>query len=175
MQEVFALPSDRWNFKDFYSDKPDEDLFICRALVAGAISIYLDVISKGGIDQWETQQGEKDFLKRVTHLFNAFLRETCGGGDGDPADFDPFTYDEYLKGVQVDERARKEYIERVTQLFTAFQKQFGVRDCVDILGFDPFRYDEYDEETQERIEEGAWMEECVKCMESIIKTIYDNQ
>ena len=155
MQEVLALPSDRWNFQDFYSNKPDVDLFICRALVAGAISIYLDVISKGRADQWESQQGEKASLERVIHVFNAFLRETCGGADGNPADFDPFTHDEYLKGVKIDERARKEYMGRVTHLFTTFHKQFGVRDCVDILGFDPFRYDEYDEETQERIEEGG--------------------
>ena len=174
MQEVLALPSDRWDFKDFYSDKPDVDLFICRALVAGAISIYLDVISEVEPDQRESHQGEKASLERVTHLFNAFLRETCGGIDGNLADFDPFTHDEYLKGVEIDEGTRKEYVKRVTHLFTVFHQQFGVRDCVDMLGFDPFRYDEYDDETQERIEEGEWMEKCVKCMESIIKTIYDN-
>ncbi|MEE9390541.1 MAG: hypothetical protein V3U91_04795 [Candidatus Aminicenantaceae bacterium] len=175
MQELLELPASLWDFKDFYSDKPDADLFPCRALVAGAVSIYLDVITKGGIDRTGLQTGEKESLERVIHLFNAFLLETSGGGDKDPADFDPFIHDEYLKTVHIHENARKEYANRVTKLFTAFQKQFGVRDCVDILGFDPFRYDEYDEETQEAIEEGEWMKKCSECMESIIKTICANQ
>ena len=174
MQEILKLPADKWDFTDFYSEKP-EDLFVCRALVSRAVSIYLDVISEGGIDHSGSQQGKKELIKRVIHLFNAFLRETRGGTDIDPVEFDPFSYDEYLKGVQIDDSARKEYLERVTQLFTAFQKEFGVRDCVAILGFDPFRYSEYDEKTQERIAEGGWMEKCVECMESIIKTIGGNQ
>ncbi len=174
MQGILELPADKWDFTDFHSDKP-EDLFLCRVLVSGAVSIYLDVISKGGIDQSGAQQPKKNHLKRVIHLFNAFLSETSGGTNGDPADFDPFSWDESLKGIHIDESARKEYVERVTQLFTAFQKKFGVRDCVAILGFDPFRYSEYDEKTQERIAEGGWMEKCVQCMESIIRTIYDNQ
>jgi len=60
----------------------------------------------------------------------------------------------------------------VTELFTAFRKQFEVCNCQDILGFDPFRYDEYDEEMQEIIEEGEWIQKCVECMQFIIKIIY---
>ena len=174
MQELLELPASRWNFKDFYSDKPDADLFPCRALVAGAVSIYLDVITKGGIDRTGLQPGNKDSIERVIHLFNAFLRETSGGISNDQVDFDPFIHDEYLKDVRFDESVRKEYADRMTKLFTAFQKQFGVRDCVDILGFDPFRYDEYDEETQEAIEKGEWMKKCTECMESVIRTICGN-
>ena len=174
MQELLELPASRWDFKDFYSDKPDVDLFLCRALVGGAVGIYLDVMDKVGIDAAGSQPGKKESLERVIHLFNAFLRETSGAGDRDPADFDPFIHDEYLKDVHIHESMRKEYSDRVTKLFTAFQKQFGVRNCVDILGFDPFRYEEYDEETQEVIEEGEWMNKCSECMESIIRTICAN-
>lgn len=168
------LPASRWDFKDFYSDKPDVDLFLCRALVGGAVGIYLDVIENQRIDGAGSQPGKKESLERVIHIFNAFLRETSGDGDKDPVDFDPFIHDEYLKDVHIHESVRKEYAERVTKLFTAFQKQFGVRDCVDILGFDPFRYEEYDEETQEIIEEGEWMNKCSECMESIIRIICAN-
>ncbi len=137
--------------------------------------MYLDVISKRRIDQQGFRQGGKESLERVIHLFNAFLRETCGRSNENPEGFDPFVNDEYLKGVSIDEVDRKEYIERVTKLFSDFHNQFGVCSCVGILGFDPFRYDEYDEKTQERIEGGEWMKKCSEGMERIVRTICGKQ
>lgn len=166
------LPEDRWDFGAFYSENPDADRFLCKVLAAGAISIYLDIIAKKDAGQTASNSEKKDSVERVTHLFNALLRESNRGDDNNPADFDPFGYDEYLGDAHIDEGIRKEYSERVTELFTAFRKQFEVCNCQDILGFDPFRYDEYDEEMQEIIEEGEWMQKCVECMQFIIKTIY---
>lgn len=173
MQEILELPADRWDFGAFYSGSPeDADRFLCKVLAAGAIAIYLDIIVKKDADQAASKSEKKDSIERVIHLFNAFLEESSRGNGKNPADFDPFRHDEYLGDVHVDEDIRKEYAERVTELFTAFRKQFEVCNCQDILGFDPFRYDEYDEEMQEIIEEGEWMQKCVECMQVIIKTIY---
>jgi len=172
LQEILELPADRWDFDAFYSENPDADRFLCKVLVAGAVAIYLDIMAKKDAGQTVSKSQKKDCIERVIHLFNAFLEESSWGNGENPAGFDPFGYDEYLGDAHVDEGIRKEYSERVTELFTAFRKQFEVCNCQDILGFDPFRYDEYDEEMQEIIEEGEWIQKCVECMQFIIKIIY---
>ena len=166
------MPADRWNFNDFYSDKPeDTDRFLCKVLAAGAVAIYLDIITKSSIDLLMPQSEKKDSTERVIHIFNSFLDKCSGENGEDPADFDPFTYDQGLAGITVDENLRDAYRARAKKLFSAFQNKFGVRDCVDILGFDPFSYEDYDEATQEQIESGEWIQKCVDCMQHIIKVI----
>ena len=64
-----------------------------------------------------------------------------------------------LKGIAVEEKYKKAYQKRVKVLFQEF----------DILGFDPFSYVDYDEDMQEYIEEGEWMQKCVDCMQFLVK------
>ncbi len=63
----------------------------------------------------------------------------------------------------------------VGRLSDEFQNAFNCQNCVDILGFDPFSYELYDEETQEKIESGKWMEKGVECMQLIIKIMHPDQ
>jgi len=166
------LPAERLNFSDFYSDKPeDTDRFLCKVLVAGAVAIYLDIITKSDIELLMPQSEKKDTTERVIKIFNSFLDKCSGEKGGDPANFDPFAYDPGLAGITVDENLRDAYRARAKKLFDAFQNKFKVRDCVDILGFDPFSYEDYDEEIQEQIESGEWIQKCVECMQHIIKVI----
>ena len=172
MQEVLDLPTDRWDFNEFYSEKPDDtDRFLCKVLAAGAVAIYLEIITKSDIKLIDREADKDDSAKRAVHIFNMFL-SICSEGNGKkPTGFDPFQYDQALEGLTIHDNLRKAYEERVSKLFAAFKDKFRVRDCVDILGFDPFNYEDYDEETQEKIESGEWMQKCVECMQHIITTI----
>lgn len=166
------MPADRWNFSNFYSDKPeDTDRFLCKVLAAGAVAIYLDVITKSNIEPLTTQFGKKDSTERIIKIFNSFLDKCSGENGEDPVNFDPFAYDQGLAGIPIGDNLRDAYRARARNLFSAFQNKFEVQDCVDILGFDPFSYEDYDEATQEKIESGEWMQKCVDCMQYIIKVI----
>jgi hypothetical protein len=172
LQEVLNLPADRWDFNEFYSDKPDDtDRFLCKVLAAGAVAIYLDIITKSDIKPINRKTDKYDSADRVVHIFNLFLNICSDGNGKNPAEFDPFQYDQVLEGLTIDDNLRKAYADRALKLFDAFKNKFRVRDCVDILGFDPFSYEDYDEDTQEKIESGEWMQKCVECMQHIITTI----
>jgi len=172
LQEILELPADRWNFSDFYSDKPeDTDRFLCKVLAAGAVAIYLDIITKSDIELLMPQSEKKDTTERVIKIFNSFLDKCSGENGEDPANFDPFAYDQGLAGITIGENLRDSYRARARKLFSAFQNEFEVQDCVDILGFDPFSYEDYDEEIQEQIESGEWIQKCMECMQHVIKVI----
>lgn len=171
MQELLHIPPDHWDFSCFYSDKPeDSDRFLCKVLVAGAVAIYLDVLSKGGIDCAPAQPAEKTSADRVVQIFNRFITDCSGDAGADPTLFDPFAHDPGLEGIEISHRLRKEYTDRVTALFSGFRAEFPGSNCVDILGFDPFAYADYDEDIQEEIEKGEWMKQCIKCMKYVIFT-----
>lgn len=161
---------DHWDFEFFYSDKPDTDLFFCRAVVAGAVSIYLDVVTEK--DNKGSKTINKGSLERVINIFNAFLKKTSEQKKEGLLNFNPFKYDVGLESSDVDANVRNEYKERLKSFLKAFQSKYEVFNCVEILGFDPFRYEEYDEATQESIEEGEWMQKCTDCMRSIVEDIY---
>jgi hypothetical protein len=174
LQEIFELPADRLNFTDFYSDKPeDTDRFLCKVLAAGAVAIYLDIITKSNIEPLISHSVKENSTERVIKIFNSFLDKCSGENGEDPANFDPFAHDRGLAGITVDENLRDAYRARARKLFSAFQSKFGVRDCVDILGFDPFSYEDYDEATQEQIESGEWIQKCVDCMQYIIRVLME--
>lgn len=168
LQEILKLPPERWDFADFYAENPDADRFLCKALAAGAMAIYLDVI-----DQMEGDSSQpsdlKESIERVNHIFNQHLEETSEGKSLNPIDFDPFVYDPALKGTTIKESYKKAYQKRVKTLFQSFETEFKACNCQDVLGFDPFSYVDYDEKMQEYIEEGEWMRKCVDCMQFLVK------
>ncbi|MDJ0986979.1 MAG: hypothetical protein QNJ26_15675 [Desulfobacterales bacterium] len=172
LQEILKLPPEKWDFADFYAENPDADRFLCKALAAGAMAIYLDVI---GQMEAETSQSSdiKESIERVNHIFNQHLEETSEGKPIHPVDFDPFAYDEALKGIEIDERYKKSYQKKVKTLFQSFETEFNACNCQDVLGFDPFSYVDYDEEMQEYIEEGEWMQKCIDCMQFLVKKMGD--
>jgi hypothetical protein len=168
------LPADRWDFNEFYSETPDDtDRFLCKVLAAGAVAIYLDIITKSDIKPINCKTDKDDSADRVVHIFNSFLNICSDDNGKNPVEFDPFQCDLVLEGITIDDNLRKAYADRVSKLFAAFKDKFRVCDCVDILGFDPFSYEDYDEEIQEEIESGEWMQKCVECMQYIITTIRD--
>ncbi|UCF82513.1 MAG: hypothetical protein JSV50_15115 [Desulfobacteraceae bacterium] len=171
------IPADCWDFSGFYSGKPeDTDRFLCKVLAAGAIAIYLDIITKNNIGPGVMRsEKKKSPVERVIHVFDAFVEEASRGDVHIPLNFDPFRYDEGVGDIHIDEEVRDQYSERVMKLFIVFKQQFGVLSCQEILGFDPFLYEEYGEEMQEYIEEGKWMQKCVECIENIIRTICDSE
>lgn len=176
LKDVLDLSKDRWDFTDFYSDKPeDTDQFLCKVVAAGAISIYLDIISKRERERGGNEPIAVEPVERVNALVDAMLEETAAGKGENLTIFDPFAHDRYLKGEVVTGEMRREYQDRATQFLTEFQKTFNCQDCVDILGFDPFSYELYDEETQEEIESGEWMAKCVECMQHIIASIQNEK
>jgi hypothetical protein len=169
MQELLHIPPDHWDFSRFYSDKPDDsDRFLCKVLVAGAVAIYLDILSEGGIDGAPVRPGEKTSADRVVQVFNRFIIDCSGDTGEDPAAFDPFAHDPGLEGIEIPDSLRKEYTDRVAALFGGFKSEFPGSNCVDILGFDPFAYADYDEKIQEEIEKGEWMKQCIECMKHVI-------
>ncbi|MDH3880307.1 MAG: hypothetical protein OET81_10010 [Desulfobacteraceae bacterium] len=169
MQEAFGLSPEKWDFGSFYSENPDTDTFLCKVLVAGAVTIYLDIISRIDIQPMSLQP--QDSAQRVNQLFNIFLEECSGDKCSDPAAFDPFKNDPALRQIQIDKKLRREYKTRVQQITTVFKKRFKVFNCQEILGFDPFRYAEYDEDMQAFIEEGEWQSKCNECIQFVVKTI----
>ncbi len=169
MQEALGLSQEKWNLGSFYSENPDTDTFLCKVLVAGAVTIYLDIIAR--IDDQQIPIELEDSAHRVNQLFNVFLEECSGDDCTQPAAFDPFKNDPALRHIQVDEKLRQEYKNRVQQLTTAFKAHFKVSSCQEILGFDPFRYAEYDENMQAFIEEGEWQSKCNECIQFIVKKI----
>ena len=168
LQEILKLPPEKWDFAEFYAENPDADRFLCKALAAGAMSIYLDVISQMEASSSQPSDPSKS-IERVNNTFNQHLEETSEGKSLHPVDFDPFEYDEALKGIEVEEKYRKTYHKRVKALFQEFETEFNACNCQDILGFDPFSYVDYDEDMQEYIEEGEWMQKCVDCMQFLVK------
>ena len=169
MQEAFGLSPEKWDFSSFYSENPDADTFLCKVLVAGAITIYLNIISRIDIQQIPIEP--QDSAQRVNQIFNIFLEECSGDKCTDPAAFDPFKNDPALRQVQIDKKLLQEYKTRVQQITTAFKKRFKVFNCQEILGFDPFRYAEYDEDMQAFIEDGEWQSKCNECIQFVVNTV----
>jgi hypothetical protein len=148
LQDVLALSKTRWDFTDFYLDKPDDtDRFLCKVVAAAAISIYLDIITKKEQKREGTEPIVAEPIERVNSLVDALLEETAAGKDEKLAPFDPCVHDRYLDNEIVTAEMRREYKDRETQFLGEFQKAFNCQDCVDILGFDPFSYELYDDET----------------------------
>jgi hypothetical protein len=168
LQEILKLPPEKWDFAEFYAENPDADRFLCKALAAGAMAIYLDVISQMEAESAQPSDPKKS-IERVNHIFNQHLEETSEGKSLHPIDFDPFAYDQALKGTEVKESYKKVYQQRVKTLFQNFESEFSACNCQDVLGFDPFSYEDYDEEMQEYIEEGEWMNKCIDCMQFLVK------
>jgi hypothetical protein len=168
LQKILKLPPEKWNFAEFYAENPDADRFLCKALAAGAMAIYLDVIG-----QMEAELPQPydpvNSIERVNTIFNKYLEQTSEGKSLHPVDFDPFAYDETLKNIEVEETYKKSYQKRVNALFQTFEAEFNACNCQDILGFDPFSYEDYDEEMQEYIEDGEWMQKCIDCMQFLVK------
>jgi hypothetical protein len=168
LQEILKLPPEKWDFAEFYAENPDADRFLCKALAAGAMAIYLDVIGK--MEAESSQPSDfSESIERVNHIFNQHLEETSEGKSLHPVDFDPFEYDEALKGTEVKQKYKKAYQKRLKLLFQTFETEFNGCNCQDILGFDPFSYEDYNEKMQEYIEEGEWMQKCVDCMQFLVK------
>jgi hypothetical protein len=166
-----GLPSERWDFSNFYSEKPDEvDSFACKVLAAGSLGIYLDILEKSTIAAHSTETQASGNSERAAKVFNSLLRAISIDRTKSPADIDPFDLDEELSKVAIDDTLRNSYRQRAAKLFATFEEKYQGRNCDEILGFDPFRYEEYDEPTQAKIEEGTWMERCVDCMRHIIQT-----
>lgn len=173
LQMVLDLPENRWDWEKFYSEKPeDTDRFTCKALVAGALGIYL-----AAVDRWEKEKGKKTDLetagenRRVMGIFNAMLQFASGERSHRFEQFDPFEHDPLFGQEMPEEALRQSYRAGLSALLNDFRNRFQVQDCVDILGFDPFSYEDYDEKTQEEIESGEWMKECLKCMQHVVACV----
>ena len=164
-----GLSPEKWGLESFYSENPDTETFLCKVLVAGAVAVYLDIISR--IDTRQEPIDPGDSAERINALFNIFLEKCSGDRCMDPAAFDPFKHDPALQGVAIDKKFQQEYKSRVNGLTTAFKTRFEVINCQEILGFDPFRYAEYDEAMQEFIEEGEWQSKCNECIQFIVTKI----
>lgn len=172
LQELSILPQEHWNFTDLYTDKPDSEHFLCKVFAAGIISIYLDIVTRRYQEIGPDNSKIQEPIERVNDLMNALLRETAAGKHFKLDDFDPFHTDTYLKSGLITEKMKEEYRQRAIRLATEFRREFKCSDCVDVLGFDPFSYELYDEDIQEKIEQGEWMEKCVDCMKHIIQGFY---
>ena len=176
LQDISLLSKEIWDFTDLYSDKPDDtEQFLCKVLAAGAVSIYLDILTRRIQELGIVNSKDPEPVERVNKLMNAILAETAVGKHEKLTAFDPFQQDTYLKKEMVTEEMRDEYRQRAVRLFDDFHRAFNCRDCVDILGFDPFSYELYDEEIQEQIESGEWMGKCIDCMKYIIKAFYGTE
>jgi len=172
LRDIAWLPSDRWDFDEFFSYRPKAgDQFLCKCLATGAVAIYLDILLKRDIDQAAVASDNGDSIERLLHIFDTYLIESIKGKMENTADFDPFKYDEYMRDVNVDEDVQKEFKERMTAFCASFQKQFGVSYCVDILGFCPFCIEIYDEKKREWISQGEWRQKCDKVIQFSVKTI----
>jgi hypothetical protein len=167
-----GLPPERWDFSNFYSEKPDEvDSFACKVLAAGAVGIYLDILERSGFEAKAPDAEASGNTERVAKIFNSLLRAISIDRTRPPAEVDPFELDDDLRQPPVDDSLRESYRKHTANLFASFEEKYQGRNCDEILGFDPFRYEEYDEATQAKIEEGGWMERCVDCMRHILQTI----
>lgn len=172
MQDITGLPTERWDFDGFYSEKPDYDLFACKVLVAGAIAVYLDLVSKATRDEPGSESGDKDPIERVINIFNALHEEASGPDYKDLEDCDPTAHDSLSEEIPDIGAVKKQYQERAGRFYQSFFKEYGERDCVGLLGFDPFNYFDYDEETQAQIESGEWMEDCCGYMKAALRLLY---
>ena len=176
LQDISLLPKEIWDFADLYSDKPDDtEQFLCKVLAAGAVAIYLDLLSRRYRELGAVNSKIPEPIDRVNELMNKLLAQTAAGRHDKLSAFDPFRQDAFLDQDIVTEQMRTEYARRAEKLFNDFHQALNCRDCVDILGFDPFSYELYDEEIQEQIEEGEWMEKCVDCMKHIIQCFYEKR
>ena len=175
LQNISLLPREIWDFTDLYSDKPDDtEQFLCKVVAAGAVAIYLDIVTRRYQELGMIKTKTAEPIERVNELMNALLAQTAAGRHDKLTVFDPFELDTYLKKEVITGKMQEEYRQRTSRLFGDFHRTFNCRECVDILGFDPFSYELYDEEIQEQIESGEWMEKCVDCMKHIIKAFIDD-
>jgi len=172
LQDLDFLPKEHWDFKELYTDKPDTERFLCKVFAAGITAIYLEIITRRYRELGMNNSKIPEPIERVNALMNEILRETSDGKHVKLNDFDPFECDAYLKNGFVTENMREEYRQRAVKLAGDFQQKFQCSDCVDVLGFDPFSYDLYDEDIQEELEKGEWMEKCVDCMKHIVLAFY---
>jgi len=168
LQQVLKLPVERFNWDEFYSEKPEEtDRFVCKAVIAGALGIYLKIIH-----EWEVQNGKESGWNMIyesrlaMELFNKMLQCTSGERTGQFETFNPFPHDPRFSTIP--NELKKLYQNELSYFLDYFRKRFHMQDCVEILGFDPFNYEAYDTKTQEEIESGEWMKECLKCMQHVV-------
>ncbi len=126
---------------------------------------------KRGIDREGVESSDGDSIERLLNIINTCLKESIRGDMKNPADCDPFRYDEYLRDVDVAEDIRKEFKGRLTAFCATFQEQFGGSHCMDILGFCPFCIEIYDEKKREWISKGEWRQTCDKVIQFSVKTI----
>ncbi len=176
LQQILAFPEERWNFNMFHSENPDYEPFLCKALLAGAMGIYLDVLNRD--DQSPSQQDEscEESIQRIISLFNRMLEEMSGPQAKRVQEVDPFAFDApALRTISDPEWAKREYQRRVAELVDAFVGRFGEWDCQALLGFNPFNYLNYDEETQAYIEQGEWMEKCCKYVKMVVRQLHQDK
>ena len=167
------FPEDRWDFSRFYSEKPDYERFACKVLVAGAATIYLDIVQRSsGPEAGGVEGGAID---RVIGIFNRMLEEASGPQAKGFGELDPFSYHLSFQEAADAGAARLEYQERVSEFYESFLREFGEWDCVGLLGFDPFNYFDYDEETQAQIQSGEWMENCCGYMRAVVRLLYKEE
>ena len=182
LKESGWLPADRWNFEGFEEINPVPDgHFRCKTMIAGALAIYLDVIVDRGIDETASQTERKNLIERVNNLFNIFLKVVSKENGENPVDFDPFSHDEYLKGVQIKESARTEYKERVAKLFSTFIEMQKDWNCDEVVGFNAWGYlaspddfletGNFEREKKEYITSGQWMQNCDKNIRNVLRAI----
>lgn len=172
MREISWLPSDRWNFDEFFSYHPKAgERFVCKCLPIAAVAFYLDIIAEEDLDRTVRETGKEDSIERLLNLLNTYLLENIRGNVLNPAALNLFGYDEYLRDIEVGDTVRRKYERRASAFFNAFGKQFGVYNCADILGFCPFCIEIYGEKKQEWIMEGEWRQKCDKVIRFSVKTI----
>lgn len=184
LQEVGWLPDNRWDFDGFDEKNPVPDgSFICKTMITGALAAYLKVIVKKGVDEEGPRLKRKDSIDRINNLFNTFLSKVSNGKGVKPSDFDPFKYDEYLKDIKVNKKAKKQYLKRVNKLFGVLKKKNKDWRCEKILGFNAWGYmaspekylaNQSDKKLKKYISSGKWMNNCDNNIKLVIKTLIEN-
>ena len=172
LRDIAWLPSDRWDFDEFFSYRPKAgEQFFCKCLATGAVAIYLGILLKRDIDRVGVESNNGNSIERLLNIFNTYLLESIRGNMKNPADCDPFKYDEYMREVDVAEDVRKAFEERMKAFWASFQEQFGVSHCTDVLGFCPFCIEIYDEKKREWISQGEWRQQCDEVIQFSVKAI----
>jgi hypothetical protein len=123
-----GLPPERWDFSNFYSEKPDEvDSFACKVLAAGAVGIYLDILERSGLEAKAPDAEASGNTERVAKIFNSLLRAISIDRTRPPAEVDPFELDEGLRQPTVDDSLRESYRKRTANLFASFEEKYQGR------------------------------------------------
>ena len=112
-------------------------------------------------------------MEKVNNLFNTILEEVSKPGSKNLKELDPFELEQNELGVKDIQAACNEYNNRVSYLYDKFLDKFNESECQALLGFNPFDYLSYDEEMQEYIEGGEWMQNCCKYMEEVVSLLYN--